>query len=204
MTLPFAKKDGAQSGAPEVIPAAANKLALVCAKSGLDECYPVLIMANAARMTGMEVSVFFTFYGLDVVTKGKVDKLWVNMVGNPSTPMPPFLMGLPGMEVMATSMMKKKMAELDLPPPHEMVEILAASGCTLYGCELAMRMFDRTIEDLLPQVDSVITATDFFELARGAQNRLRLSSLQSARINARNMSKVSACSPPPRALAGSG
>jgi peroxiredoxin family protein len=115
------------------------------------------------------VDVFFTLYGLDVVTKGKVDKLWVNMVGNPSTPMPPFLMGLPGMEVMATSMMKKKMAELDLPPPHEMIEMLAASGCRLYGCELAMRMFDRTIDDLLPQVDSVITATDFFELARGAQ-----------------------------------
>jgi peroxiredoxin family protein len=168
MTLPFAKNAGGEA-APAPVAAAANKLALVCAKSGLDESYPVLIMANAARMTGMEVDVFFTFYGLDVVTKDKVDKLWVNMVGNPSTPMPPFVMGLPGMEVMATSMMKKKMAELDLPPPREMVEMLAASGCKLYGCELAMRMFDRTMDDLLPQVDSVITATDFFEMARGAQ-----------------------------------
>ena len=168
MSLPFAQ---GPSDAPAPAPAAGHtrKLALICAKSGLDECYPVLIMANAARMTGIEVSVFFTFYGLDVVTKSKVDKLWVNMVGNPSTPMPPFLMGLPGMELMATSMMKKKMAELELPTPREMVEILAASGCTLYGCELAMRMFDRTDEDLLPEVHSVITATDFFELADGAQ-----------------------------------
>jgi len=170
MSLPFAKNPAdASTAAPAAAPGVTSKLALVCAKSGLDESYPVLIMANAARMTGMEVSVFFTFYGLDVVTKDKVDKLWVNMVGNPSTPMPPFVMGLPGMEVMATSMMKKKMAELDLPPPREMVEMLAASGCKLYGCELAMRMFDRTDDDLMPEVDSVITATDFFELAQGAQ-----------------------------------
>lgn len=177
MSLPFAQgpsdaKDAApaaDSAAPLAGVVRSNKLALICAKSGLDESYPVLIMANAARMSGMDVSIFFTFYGLDVVTSSKVDKLWVNMVGNPSTPMPPFMMGLPGMEVMATSMMKKKMADLDLPAPREMVEMLAASGCKLYGCELAMRMFDRTDEDLLPQVDSVITATDFFELADGGQ-----------------------------------
>jgi peroxiredoxin family protein len=168
MTLPFAKNAG---DAPAAAPAAAtsDKLCLVCAKSGLDECYPVLIMANAARMIGMEVNIFFTFYGLDVVTEKKVDKLWVNMVGNPSTPMPPFVMGLPGMEVMATSMMKKKMSELELPQPREMIEMLGASGCNLYGCELAMRMFDRTQEDLLPQVSRVITATDFFEMAKGGQ-----------------------------------
>ncbi|MEZ4337645.1 MAG: DsrE/DsrF/DrsH-like family protein [Sandaracinaceae bacterium] len=169
MSLPFAR-DPSAAAAPAAAPATATrKIALICAKSGLDESYPVLIMANAARMTGMDVSIFFTFYGLDVVTKSKVDKLWVNMVGNPSTPMPPFLMGLPGMEVMATSMMKKKMNELELPGPHEMIEMLADAGCKMYGCELAMRMFNRTQEDLLPQVESIITATDFFEMAEGAQ-----------------------------------
>lgn len=178
MSLPFARDPSKAAPSAAGAPAAQQspavqpeprRIALICAKSGLDEAYPVLIMANAARMTGMEVSIFFTFYGLDVVTKNKVDKLWVNMVGNPSTPMPPFLMGLPGMEVVATSMMKKKMAELELPSPREMIEILHASGCTLYGCELAMRMFGRTKEDLLPEVDSVITATDFFEMTGGAQ-----------------------------------
>lgn len=169
MSLPFARDPSAAAAPTAAAAPAARKLALICAKSGLDESYPVLIMANAARMTGMEVSIFFTFYGLDVVTKSKVDKLWVNMVGNPSTPMPPFLMGLPGMEVMATSMMKKKMNELDLPAPKEMIEMLHAAGCTMYGCELAMRMFDRTEEDLLPEVDSIITATDFFEMTEGAQ-----------------------------------
>lgn len=158
MSFPF-QQPAAQEG---------RKIALICAKGGLDECYPVLIMANAARMVGIETSVFFTFYGLDVVTKDRVDHLHVNMVGNPASPMPPFIAGLPGMPAMADSFMRKKLTELDLPGPREMIEMLAESGCDMYGCELAMKMFGRTKEDLLPQVQEIITATDFFERTVGA------------------------------------
>lgn len=173
MSLPFAQNtsvSGSSKPASPEQPQAAKQrhIALICAKGGLDESYPVLIMANAARMTGIKVSIFFTFYGLDVVTKDKVDRLYVNMVGNPTAPMPPFVMGLPGMETFATSMMKKKMEELELPGPREMIEMLDASGCEMYGCELAMHMFGRTEADLLPQVKAVITATDFFEMSDGA------------------------------------
>jgi peroxiredoxin family protein len=166
MTFPFAPKP---AGAPEAAPhgKSTRKIALICAKGGLDECYPVLIMANAARMTGIETSVFFTFYGLDVVTEARVDHLYVNMVGNPAAPMPPFLMGLPGMETLGTSFMQKKMDELDLPRPREMIRIMKDSGCRLYGCELAMKMFGRTKADLLPEIEDVITATDFFERTEG-------------------------------------
>lgn len=145
-----------------------RKIALICSKGGLDECYPVLVMANAARMVGIETSVFFTFYGLDVVTDSRVDHLYVNMVGNPSSPIPPAVAGLPGMETLGTNLMRKKLTELDLPSPREMIGMLSESGTRLYGCELAMKMFDRTEEDLLPEVESVITATDFFELSEGA------------------------------------
>ena len=83
---------------PQSTPAAAGqrRIALICAKGGLDECYPVLIMANAARMSGIDTSVFFTFYGLDVITTSRVDHLHVNMVGNPAAPIPPALAGFPG------------------------------------------------------------------------------------------------------------
>jgi peroxiredoxin family protein len=162
-TFPFAPTT------PEAAaPAATRRIALICAKGGLDECYPVLIMANAARMTGIETSVFFTFYGLDVITESRVDRLYVNMVGNPSSPIPPALAGLPGMELVATSFMKHKMEELELPGPREMITMMSESGCTLYACELAMKMFDRTRDDLLPEVEAVITATDFFEKTHGA------------------------------------
>ena len=159
MSFPFAAQNA---------PTETRKIALICSKGGLDECYPVLVMANAARMVGIETSVFFTFYGLDVVTKQRVDHLYVNMVGNPASPIPPALAGLPGMETLGTSMMRKKMNELELPGPREMITMLHESGCKLYGCELAMKMFDRTDDDLLPEIEEVITATDFFEKTVGA------------------------------------
>lgn len=146
-----------------------RKVAIICSKAGLDEAYPALILANAARQSGIEAFVFFTFWGLDVITEKKVDHLHVNMAGNPASPMPTMLAGLPGMEAFAAHKMKKSMEELALPSAREMLEILADAGAELYACELAMQMFKRKPEDLVPQVKEVITAGDFYDLADGAQ-----------------------------------
>lgn len=146
-----------------------RKIAIICSKGGLDEAYPALILANAARQAGIDCFVFFTFYGLDVITKEKVDHLHVNLVGNPTVPIPTMVAGLPGMEAVAASMMQKEMTRLNLPTPREMIGILDESGAELYACELAMDMMRRKKEDLLPQVKDVITAGDFYEMAEGAQ-----------------------------------
>jgi peroxiredoxin family protein len=148
---------------------ARRKVAIICAHGGLDEAYPCLILANAARQSGIDCFVFFTFFGLDVITEKKLDHLHVNLAGNPTSPMPTLVGGLPGMERLAARMMKKQMAALDLPEVREMLQILDESGAQLYACELAMKMFKRTREDLVPQVKDVITAGDFYELAEGAQ-----------------------------------
>lgn len=148
---------------------APRKVAIICSKGGLDEAYPALILANAARMSGIDAFVFFTFYGLDVITSSKVDHLHVNMAGNPSSPMPTMIAGLPGMERFAAKMMRDRMTELDLPTAREMIEILEGAGAQLYACELAMTMMKVKREDLLPQVHDVITAMDFYDLAEGAQ-----------------------------------
>lgn len=147
----------------------ARKVAIICSKGGLDEAYPALILANAARQSDIQAFIFFTFYGLDVVTKDKVDHLHVNMVGNPSSPIPTVLAGLPGMETFAASMMKKRMDELELPTVREMIEILDDAGAELYACQLAMEMMKLEKAALLPQVKDVITAGDFYELSEGAQ-----------------------------------
>jgi len=165
MSFPFSPPSAAATPGAST---ASRKIALICAKGGLDECFPVLIMANAARMTGIECSVFFTFYGLEVTTESRVDHLHVNFVGNPMSPMPNMVAGLPGMEALGTSFMQRKMDELDLPRPREMITMLSDSGCELYACELAMKMFERTADDLLPEVQDIITATDFFEKTPGA------------------------------------
>lgn len=146
-----------------------RKVAIIASHGGLDEAYPSLILANAARQSGIEALLFFTFWGLDIVTESKVDHLHMNLAGNASSNMPTILAGLPGMESLAAGMMKKQMAELDLPSVREMLQILDDSGAALYGCELAMKMFKRKKEDLVPQVKDVITAGDFFDLSEGAQ-----------------------------------
>ena len=148
---------------------APRKVAIICSKGGLDEAFPSLILANAARQSGIEAFVFFTFYGLDVITEKKVDHLHVNMAGNPSSPMPTVVAGLPGMESFAAKMMKSKMQELDLPDAREMLEILDEAGAELFACQLAMEMFGRTKSDLVPQVKDVITAGDFYDMSEGAQ-----------------------------------
>jgi peroxiredoxin family protein len=146
-----------------------RKVAIIASHGGLDEAYPALILANAARQSGIDAFVFFTFWGLDIITTSRVDHLHVNLAGNASSSMPTVLAGLPGMESLAASMMKKQMAELDLPSVREMLQILDESGAELYACELAMKMFKRTKEELLPQVKEVITAGDFYDFAEGAQ-----------------------------------
>jgi peroxiredoxin family protein len=150
-------------------PTPSRKVAIICSKGGLDECYPALILANAARQAGIEAFIFFTFWGLDVITESKVDHLHVNVAGQPASGMPTLIGGLPGMEALAAHMMKKSMTELELPGAREMLKILDESGAQLYACELAMRMFKRTREDLVPEVKEVITAGDFYDLSEGAQ-----------------------------------
>ena len=144
-------------------------LTVICSKGTLDMAYPGLILANAARMSGIDATLFFTFWGLDIITESKLDNLHVATVGNPSMPMPTMLGGLPGMESMATKMMKKEMEKLEIPPIREMLEILDDSGAEMYGCQMAMDMFKREKTDLVPYVKDVITAMDFFDKAAGSQ-----------------------------------
>lgn len=144
-------------------------IAIICSKGTLDMAYPGLILANAARMSGIDATLFFTFWGLDIITEKTVDHLRVATVGNPSMHIPTMVGGLPGMERVATAMMQKEMEQLDIPSVREMIQTLADSGAHLYACQMAMDMFKRTKKDLVPQVEEVISAMDFFDKAAGAQ-----------------------------------
>ena len=146
-----------------------EKISVICSKGTLDMAYPGLILANAARMTGIEATLFFTFWGMDIITEKKLDHLHVATVGNPSMPIPTMIGGLPGMEAMASKMMTKEMEKLDIPPVREMLEILHDSGAEIYACRMAMDMFKLEKDDLVPYVDDVLSAMDFFDKSAGAQ-----------------------------------
>ena len=146
-----------------------RKVRLIVSRGGLDEVHPAMIIANAARMSGIETMIFFTVDGLDCVTEAKVDHLHVHIVGNQSRLVPTMLDGLPGMESFAAKLMKSKMDKLDMPPARKVVAMLEVSGAELYGCQLAMETFELGRKDLLPQVKDIISAGDFFALSEGAQ-----------------------------------
>ena len=144
-------------------------VSIICSKGTLDMAYPGLILANAARMSGIDATLFFTFWGLDIVTEKKIDELHVATVGNPSMPIPTMVGGLPGMESIASKKMKKDLEKLDIPSVREMIEILHDSGAKIYACQMAMDMFGLEREDLVPQVDGVLSAMDFYDESAGAQ-----------------------------------
>jgi peroxiredoxin family protein len=134
--------------------------------------YPPLILANAARMSGIEAHLFFTFWGLDIITKNKMDKLNVSTVGNPNMHpwfhIPSILGVLPGMSAAASWMMRKEIDKLDFPPVGEFVELLVDSGACVYGCKMSMDMMKLTKDDLVEGAD-VLGAMEFLEIADGAQ-----------------------------------
>ncbi|HEY8720029.1 DsrE/DsrF/DrsH-like family protein [Pengzhenrongella sp.] len=146
-----------------------RKLAIICSKGNLDMAYPGLILANAALGEGVEVHLFFTFWGFDMINRKTMGDLKFTMLGNTATHMPQGLGGLPGMTAMATSRLKKSIADLDVPEVPEFLEQIVASGGHLWACRLSADMNHLTSEDLYEEVEGIISASDFIEKTEGAQ-----------------------------------
>jgi peroxiredoxin family protein len=146
-----------------------KKVAIVVSKGSLEGIYPALIMANGARMEGMEANLFFTFFGLDAIRKNRIDKIKVATVGNPGMHIPTWIGSIPGISWMATKMMSRQMEKLDIPPVREFVEMIADSGGKLYACQATVDMFGLSMDDFVPQVEKVLTVGEFYELAAGGE-----------------------------------
>lgn len=162
------KSDSAERSKPEAV----NKMLLILSKATLDNVYACFILANGARMEGIDAEIFFTFFGLEAITKKKMEKLHVATVGNPAMHIPTMLGGLPGMEAFATKMMKNEMEKLDIPEVGEFLDILTASGAKLWACKLAMEMFHLEGDDLYDDIDGVLTVGGFYERAKGEGTHL--------------------------------
>lgn len=143
-----------------------KKVMIIQSKATIDSVYAALILANGARMEGMESELFCTFFGLEMLQPKKMDHLHVATVGNPGLHIPTMLGGLPGIESLASNMMKKEMDKLDIPPLSEFLEIYKASGGKIFACKLAMEMFHLNREDLWEGVDEVLTVGDFYGRAQ--------------------------------------
>jgi peroxiredoxin family protein len=150
-------------------PKTIEKVAIVVSKGSLEGIYPGLIMANGARMDGIEADLVFTFFGLDAIRKDRYAKIKVATVGNPGMHMPTLLGALPGFSALATRMMQRQMEKIDMPPIPGFIELVADSGVQLYACKASVDMFGLTTDDFVPQVEDIISVGEFYEKAGGGQ-----------------------------------
>jgi peroxiredoxin family protein len=157
-------------------------VAFICSKGDLDMAYPALIMGWAALGNGIDVTIFFTFWGMDMIRKTRQDHLELAPVGNTAMKMsmmgikgadnlgiPNFVGGLPGMTAVATKLMKDKMKQLGVPPVGEYLQMLVDGGAKLYACKMSVDMMELTKDDFVDGVQDIVTASDFMDMTDGAQ-----------------------------------
>ena len=142
-----------------------HKVSIIVSQGSLEGIYPALIMANGARAEGMEANLFFTFFGLDAVHRQRHEHIKMSTVGNPGLHMATWAGGLPGVSSVMTHYMERKMEALDIPSIPEFIEMISDTGAGLYACRATVDLFGLTEDDLIEQVEGIITVGDFYEMA---------------------------------------
>jgi len=127
-------------------------VAIVVSKNTLDMAYPPLIIAETAAAMGMEVHLFFTFWGLYLLKKGGAEKA-----------------KLPGLMRFFTGMMQKKMEKVGVKPLREMIREAKELGVKFHACQTTMEVLGIKREDLIEEVDDVMGAASFLEIAERAK-----------------------------------
>lgn len=156
-------------------------LAIIATKGTMDWAYPPLILASTASALGWDVSVFFTFYGLELLKKEL--HLEVSPLGNPGMPMkmpfgPKWFKGInwdvpnlvmasvPGFEKMATSMMKQTVKNNGVATIAELREACIEGGVNLVACQMTVDLFGYKHDDFIPEVKDWIGAATFLPIAQ--------------------------------------
>ncbi len=151
-----------------------SRIAIIAAHGTLDAAYPPLILATAAVAMDMEAAIFFTFYGLNILKRGKANRLKVAPIANPAMPVSiPNIVGmLPGMTAMATGMMNSWMKKAHVAKLGELLDLAIESGVTLIACQMTMDVMGIKKEDLIGNIQIGGAAT-FLEFA--SRNAITLS-----------------------------
>ena len=154
-----------------------KRLTIIATKGTLDWAYPPFIMASTAAALGYQVTMFFTFYGLQLLKKEL--NLKVSPLGNPGMPMPmgmnswfPVLgTAIPGMETIMTSMMKNTIKSKGVATIEELRDLCLEADAKLIGCQMTIDLFDMKREDFIDDIDIGGAAT-YFEHAGEANVNL--------------------------------
>ncbi len=149
-----------------------RKMTIIATKGTLDMAYPPLILASTAAAFGWDVVVFHTFWGLDVLHEDKVTNLKLSPIGNPSMPIPNAVAALPGMDSLATRLMRNKIDENGTASIEELIQVSLESGVDLQACQMTMELLDYDEEDMLDGVTTEVGAATALEHMAGADVQL--------------------------------
>jgi peroxiredoxin family protein len=154
---------------------AQKKMTIIASKGSLDMAYPPLILATTAAAMDFDVTIFFTFYGLELVKKGNADSLKISPLGNPAMPMPmpiPALVAaMPGMQAFAGSMMKSMFKKHGVASIGELLDLAKESGVKLIACQMTMDVMGVKQEDIVDGVEFGGAAT-WLDVAADSQINL--------------------------------
>jgi peroxiredoxin family protein len=154
---------------------AQKKMTIIASKGTLDMAYPPLILATTAAAMDFDVTIFFTFYGLELIKKGNADSLKISPLGNPAMPMPvpiPALVAaMPGMQAFAGSMMKSMFKKHGVASIGELLGLAKESGVKLIACQMTMDVMSVKQEDIIDGVEFGGAAT-WLDVAADSQINL--------------------------------
>ncbi|USZ68492.1 DsrE/DsrF/DrsH-like family protein [Halorussus salilacus] len=135
-----------------------KKMSIIATKGTLDMAYPPLILASTAAAFGYEVTVFHTFWGLDILHEERSKNLKLSSVGNPNMPVPNAVGALPGMDRVTTSMMEKKIADNDTATIEELIETSLDMGVEFQACQMTIELMDYDEDDFYDGVTTGVGA----------------------------------------------
>ena len=153
---------------------ASRRAAIIASKGTLDWAYPPLILANAAAAAGMQVSMFFTFYGLNIIHRDFEKKLKVDPVGNPAmpmpVPMPDVVTGMPGMVTMASKMMRSRFKKNNVATIRTLLDSARELEVRLIACQMTVDVFDYAPEEFIDGIEFGGAAAFMSEARRSEVN----------------------------------
>ncbi len=154
----------------------ATRVGIIVLSGTLDKVMPAFMLSTTAAAMGMEVGMFFSFYGINVVHKEKYKHLKVSPVGNPAMPMPfpvpQILTIMPGMVDFATNMMKKMMKENKVPSIEQLIEQSLNLGVKMYPCKTAMQLFGYENKDLIEGLEKPAGAATFLNFVNAGEKSI--------------------------------
>lgn len=135
-----------------------QKMSIIATKGSLDMAYPPLILASTAAAFGWDVTVFHTFWGLDILHEERSKDLKVSAVGNPSMPMPNALGAFPGGDRLATWYMNREIEDNGTATVEELIETSLDMGVDLQACQMTADLFDYDTDEFYDGVTTDVGA----------------------------------------------